>query len=260
MRLLAREGGRRADGRRAHSAAATRPAISTRSSHIRTSICSTRSQRAQRFADEFPVVDKGLFFVGPPGIGKTHLAVAVLRRVIRTTWRTGLFYDTRELLKLIRSTYDPVVKTTESQVLTPVMKADLLVLDDLGAEKASEWVEETLNFIVNTRYNERRADHLYVELRGEGRPHGSRIAPGRVGFRMHSRLLRDVPLPRVRRRRLPTLPTKFRAKRVACALEEPEAAEQAPGQERRPRACPAPRATSRAGTEVVGREGGLADS
>ena len=41
-------------------------------------------------------------------------------------------------------------------VLRPVMEADLLVLDDLGAEKTSDWVEETLSLIVNTRYSERR--------------------------------------------------------------------------------------------------------
>ena len=145
-------------------------------------------KRTRRFADEFPVVDKGLFFVGPPGIGKTHLAVAVLRCVIRTRGARGLFYDTRDLLRMIRSTYDPVVKTTELQVLEPVMTADLLVLDDLGAEKPSEWVGETLNLIVNTRYNEKRATIFttnYEEKEDSTEPDS---LLGRVGFRMHSRL------------------------------------------------------------------------
>ena len=62
----------------------------------------------------------------------------------------------RDLLRVIRSTYNPVVRTAEMDILRPVMDAELLVLDDLGAEKPSEWVEETMNLIVNTRYNERR--------------------------------------------------------------------------------------------------------
>ncbi len=59
--------------------------------------------RARKFAEAFPVVDKGLFLIGPPGIGKSHLAVAVLRQVIRERGARGLFYDVRELLKIIRS-------------------------------------------------------------------------------------------------------------------------------------------------------------
>lgn len=114
-------------------------------------------RKARRFVDSFPVVDKGLFLVGRPGVGKTHLAVAVLKLVIREKGGRGLFYDTRELLRVIRSTYNPQVQAAEMDVLRPVMGADLLVLDDLGAEKTSEWVEETLNLIVNTRYNQRRA-------------------------------------------------------------------------------------------------------
>ena len=80
----------------------------------------------------------------------------MLRRVILTRGARGLFYDTRDLLRLIRSTYNPLVRTAEMDILRPVMEADLLVLDDLGSEKPSEWVEETMNLIVNTRYNERR--------------------------------------------------------------------------------------------------------
>src|SRR5262249_55886825 len=85
-------------------------------------------------------VPKGLPLEGQPGVGKTHLAVAVLKQAIQATGAHGRFYDTRELLRLIRSTYDPSIHTTEIQVLRPVMYADLLVLDDLGAEKTSEWV------------------------------------------------------------------------------------------------------------------------
>lgn len=142
----------------------------------------------RRFAEQFPVVDKGLFLVGPPGIGKSHLAVAVLKQVVATRGARGLFYDVRELLRMIRGTYNPVVKAAEMDILQPVMDADLLVLDDLGAEKTSEWVEETLNLIVNTRYNERRATIFtsnYEEKEDRTDP-DSLLA--RVGFRMHSRL------------------------------------------------------------------------
>jgi DNA replication protein DnaC len=144
--------------------------------------------RAQKLADEFPVVDRGLFLEGAPGVGKTHLAVAVLRQAVSSRGAHGMFYDTRDLLRVIRSTYDPVARTTELDVLRPVMSADLLVLDDIGAEKTSEWVEETLNLIVNTRYNERRTTIFTSNY--EDRPDESdpNTLLCRIGFRMRSRL------------------------------------------------------------------------
>ncbi len=113
-------------------------------------------RRATAFVDAFPVVDKGLLLYGPHGVGKTHLAVGILKAAIRSKGARGYFFETRELLKLVRDTYNRSVDETEMDVLAPVLKADLLVLDDLGAERTSEWVQETLGLVVNTRYNERR--------------------------------------------------------------------------------------------------------
>ena len=142
---------------------------------------------ARRFAEAFPAVTKGLCLIGPPGIGKTHIAVAVLRDVVQRTQVRGLFYDVRDLLRVIRSTYNPVVRTAEMDILRPVMDAELLVLDDLGAEKPSEWVEETINLIVNTRYNERRPT-IFTTNFVEGEETDLDSLKVRVGFRLHSRL------------------------------------------------------------------------
>lgn len=145
-------------------------------------------RRARAFAERFPVVDRGLFFVGKPGVGKTHLAVAVLKEVVRSTNARAMFYDVRDLLKEIRSTYNPVVHTTEAEVIRPVMEAELLVLDDIGSEKTSEWVEETINLIVNTRYNEKRATIFTSNYTLLDDPLDPDSLAVRVGFRMWSRL------------------------------------------------------------------------
>jgi DNA replication protein DnaC len=145
-------------------------------------------QHARRLAESFPVVDKGLFLQGPPGVGKTHLAVAVLRQVIQTRGARGLFYDTRDLLRVIRSTYDPINRTQEMDVLRPVVEADLLVLDDLGAEKTSEWVEETLNLIVNSRYSEKRTTVFTSNYDDNPDSTDPDSLLFRIGFRMRSRL------------------------------------------------------------------------
>jgi DNA replication protein DnaC len=114
----------------------------------------------QRFAAEFPVESEhGLLLMGPCGVGKTHLAVAAFKQIV-LRGHSGLFYDYRELLKQIQDSYSPESQATEMSVLEPVLKVEILVLDDLGASKPSDWVRDTLGHILNTRYNEKRVTLL----------------------------------------------------------------------------------------------------
>src|SRR5208283_3553465 len=114
---------------------------------------------ARKFAENYPVdtAGRGLLFVGAAGLGKTHLAVGVLQRLVRERGVRGLFCDYRELLKKIQNSYNPEVRTTELELLKPVFAADVLVLDDLGAQKPNEWVWDTVALILNTRYNDRQS-------------------------------------------------------------------------------------------------------
>ena len=152
----------------------------------------TDSQRralrlATRLVDQFPVVDKGLLFHGDNGVGKTHLAVALMKEAIRRKGARAIFFETRDLLKLVRDTYNNQVEATELEVLRPVLEAELLVLDDIGAEKKSEWVEETLGLIVNTRYSERRITVFTTNLTDAENTEPNSLAL-QLGLRIRSRL------------------------------------------------------------------------
>jgi DNA replication protein DnaC len=114
----------------------------------------------QRFAEEFPMAsDHGLMLMGPCGTGKTHLAVSALKLIV-LRGHNGLFYDYRELLKEIQDSYNAESQSTELTVLEPVLKAELLVLDDVGSSKPSAWALETVGHVLNTRYNEKRVTVL----------------------------------------------------------------------------------------------------
>jgi DNA replication protein DnaC len=116
----------------------------------------------QRFAEEFPYgggESHGILLMGTCGVGKTHLAVAALKNIVQRG-HNGIFYDYREVLKQIQDSYNPENQATEMSVLEPVLKAEILVLDDIGSSKPSLWALETVGHILNTRYNEKRVTLL----------------------------------------------------------------------------------------------------
>ena len=112
--------------------------------------------KAGRFVEEYPVEKTGLLFIGTIGVGKTHLAVGIIRELVLQKGIPCLFYDYRELLKEIQNSYNPDVSATELSILRPVFETEVLVLDELGAVKPSEWVWDTVSLIINSRYNEKR--------------------------------------------------------------------------------------------------------
>jgi DNA replication protein DnaC len=112
---------------------------------------------ASKFAEEYDPRDgTGLLIIGKIGTGKTHLAVGIIKDLMLGKGVACLFCDYRELLKEIQNSYNATVQTTELDVLRPVFETDVLVLDELGAVKPTEWVWDTVSLILNTRYNDNR--------------------------------------------------------------------------------------------------------
>src|SRR5437016_1612407 len=144
---------------------------------------------SQILLDEFPTIDgRGLLFTGAVGVGKTHLAVAVLQELIARYQVRGLFYQFGSLLRQIQDSYNAVSGTSELRVLEPVFKADVLVLDELGASKPTDWVRDTMMQIINTRYNDKRLTIFttnYSDVRSNDK---LEILEDRVGSALRSRL------------------------------------------------------------------------
>ena len=125
--------------------------------------------KAKMLVNEYPAVEKGLLLMGSVGVGKTHLAVAILKG-LSAKGVPGLFCEFGSLLKQIQDSYNPISQTSELRVLAPVYQAEVLVLDELGATIPTDWVRDTMYQIINKRYNDRKltifTTNYFDEARG----------------------------------------------------------------------------------------------
>jgi len=140
----------------------------------------------QEFVDLWPAVDKGLLLMGGVGTGKTHLAVAALAALIRDKGVRGRFADFTSLVLEIQMTFD--VPGGSRSLLRPLVEAELLVLDELGAGKTSPWVTDLLYYLVNTRYLEGRVTVFTTNYSDFPRRADEESLTDRVSARIRSRL------------------------------------------------------------------------
>jgi DNA replication protein DnaC len=143
---------------------------------------------AYTLARAYPAVDRGLLLMGPVGVGKTHLSVAIIRDLIEKKAIPCLFYEFGALLKEIQNSYNPISQTSELKVLAPVFEAEVLVLDELGAVKPTDWVRDTMMQIINTRYNDRRLTIFTTNYLDSRRQEREETLEDRIGVRLRSRL------------------------------------------------------------------------
>jgi DNA replication protein DnaC len=149
---------------------------------------------SERFVREYPTATPfGLLFMGPPGIGKTHLAVSIIKRLIRDKSVPCLFRAFPDLLKEIQLSYSPISMSSEVSLLRPIFEAEVLLLDELGAQSPSAWVKETVGYILNSRYAENKVTILttnYVDTEDlkSSRKSVAYSLTERIGEPMRSRL------------------------------------------------------------------------
>jgi DNA replication protein DnaC len=111
----------------------------------------------RRFGDrieEHLDAGRGLWFMGPVGTGKTTLAMLVSKAALEAG-RSVAIYSLPRLLNEIRDTHR--AERSHVDLLDRLTAVDLLHVDDVGAERTTDWVLEELYSIVNARYEDKRS-------------------------------------------------------------------------------------------------------
>jgi DNA replication protein DnaC len=142
-------------------------------------------ESAQGYVNSFNLENKskyfGLFFSARTGAGKTHLACAVLKAVILKGYN-GVYCNVPRLLELLRELMFDRAHYDDQGFLARCEAADLLVIDDLGCETVTGWVQDRLYLLVNRRYEDMGRTIVTTNC-------GDATLRERIGERVESRLI-----------------------------------------------------------------------
>lgn len=148
-------------------------------------------KKVQEFVDLWPhnPEGKGLLLMGGCGVGKTHLAVAALLEIINSG-KPGrvMFSNFQDLIQEIQASFDSDQVPTKSELLRPLLEVDLLVLDELGSQKPTMWVQDILYYVINTRYNSELATIFTTNYQEQSASAKEETLEQRIGVRLRSRL------------------------------------------------------------------------
>lgn len=108
---------------------------------------------AENFAEHFKA-GRCLLLLGNVGTGKTHLATAIANHIMRATTATAVYRTVGGILQHIKGSYDRDSEYSEADAFAAYTKPSLLIIDEVGATKPTEFELASLFNIINGRYEE----------------------------------------------------------------------------------------------------------